>query len=110
MRRKCHTCLCRICLTVCGKCAECKEKITYCENYDGFEQMSIFDISQEPTQQKTGIPRHPIAYYGLTDERVAELKRLIQSGRYVSLASQAAHAANKDIAGHITRGNLCKVL
>lgn len=99
MRRKCHTCLCRTCVTVCGKCAECKEKITYCENYDGFEQMSIFNIPQEPQYQ--GTPRHSLAYYGLTDERVDELEKLIQSGRYASLASQAAHTANEMIAEYI---------
>lgn len=99
MRRKCHTCLCRTCVTVCDKCEECKEKITYCENHNGFEQMSIFGIPQEPPYQ--GTPRHPIEYYGLTDERVAELEKLIQSGRYVSVARQAAHTANEMIAEYI---------
>lgn len=99
MRRKCHTCLCRTCVNVCGKCAECKEKITYCEDYNGFEQMSIFNIPQEPQYQ--GTPRHSLAYYGLTDERVEELEKLIQSGRYASLASQAAHTANETIAEYI---------
>lgn len=99
MRRKCHTCLCRTCLTVCGKCTECKEKITYCENYDGFEQMSIFDTPQETKYQ--GTPRHPIEYYGLTDKRVTELEKLIQSGIYASLASQAAHTSNEMIAEYI---------
>ncbi len=99
MRRKCHTCLCRTCVTVCGKCVECKEKITYCENYNGFEQMSIFNIPQEPQYQ--GTPRHSLAYYGLTDERVEELVKLIQSGRYASLALQAAHTADNDVAEYI---------
>ncbi len=99
MRRKCHTCLCRTCLNVCGKCVECKEKITYCENCDGFEQMSIFGMTQEP--QCHGTPRHSLAYYGLTDERVEELEKLIQSGTYASLASQAAHTANEMIAEYI---------
>lgn len=99
MRRRCNTCLCRTCLNTCGKCAECKEKIAYCEDYKGFEQMSIFGIPQQPKYQ--GTPRHPIEYYGLTYERVAELEKLIQSGRYASLASQAAHKANETIAGCI---------
>lgn len=99
MRRKCHTCLCRTCLTVCGKCAECKEKITYCENYDGFDQMSIFNISQESQYQ--GTPRHSLAYYGLTDERVEELEKLIQSGRYASVVRRAAHTANETIAEYL---------
>lgn len=99
MRRICHACLCRTCVTVCGKCAECKGKITYCEDYNGFEQMSIFNMPQEPQYQ--GTPRHPLAYYGLTDERVEELEKLIQSGRYTSLASQTAHTANETIAEYI---------
>ncbi len=101
MHRKCHTCLCRICLTVCGKCVECKEEITYCEDYNGFEQMSIFNIPQEPQYQ--GTPRHSLAYYGLTDERVEELEKLIRSGRYASLASQAAHTANEMIAEYLIK-------
>lgn len=40
-------------------------------------------------------------YYGLTRSRINELNSLIRSGRYASLASQAAHRANKDIAEYI---------
>lgn len=99
MRRKCHTCLCRTCLKVCGKCTDCRAKIEYCEDYSGFRQLSIFCAPQEPQYQ--GAPRHPIEYYGLTDERVAELEKLIQSGRYASVARQTAYTANKDIAEYI---------
>ena len=99
MNRKCRTCLCRTCLNVCGKCAECKEKITYCEDYDGFEQLSIFGMTQEPQYQ--GTPRRSLAYYGLTNERVEELEKLIQSGRYASVVHQAAHTANETIAEYI---------
>ena len=99
MRRRCHTCLCRTCLTVCRKCTDCKKKTESCERYNGFWQESIFDIPQEPQYQ--GTPRHPLKYYGLTKKRVEELEKLIQSGRYASLASQAAHTANKDIAEYI---------
>lgn len=99
MRRKCKTCLCRTCLTVCGKRAECKEKITYCENYDGFDQMSIFNISQEPQYQ--GTSRHSWQHYGITKERYRQLTEYIQSGRYASLASQAARRANETIAEYI---------
>lgn len=98
MRRKCHTCLCRTCLNVC-KCEGCTGKKESCERYSGFRQMSIFNIPQEPQYQ--GTPRHSLAYYGLTDERVEELEKLIQSGRYASLASQAAHTANETIAEYI---------
>nr|WP_300850885.1 hypothetical protein [uncultured Acetatifactor sp.] len=75
---------------------ECKEKTTYCENYDGFEQMSIFDVPQEP--QCHPVPRHSWKYYGISKERYSQLTEYIQSGRYASLASQAAHRANEMIA------------
>ena len=99
MRRKCHTCLCRTCLTVCGKCTDCKEKTEFCDVYNGFWQESIFGIQQETPYQ--GTPRHSLAYYGLTDERVEELEKLIQSGRYTALASQAAHTANETLSEYI---------
>lgn len=97
MRTKCHTCLCRTCLNTCCDRKNCTEKKENCERYNGFRQISIF----EPPPQQTGTPRHPIEYYGLTDERVAELEKLIQSGKYASLASQAAHRADKDAAEYI---------
>ena len=99
MRRKCRTCLCRTCLTVCGKCVDCKAKTKFCEDYNGFWQESIFNEPQEPQYQ--GAPRHSLEYYGLTDERVEELERLIQSGGYASLALQVAQRANKGIAEYI---------
>ena len=99
MRTKCHTCLCRTCLIVCGKCTVCEGKIEYCKDYSGFWQESIFGILQEPKHQRT--PRYPWKYYGLTKRRVEELERLIQSDRYESLALQAAHTANEAIAEYI---------
>lgn len=99
MRRKCHTCLCRTCLNVCGKCAECKEKITYCERCSGFRQLSIFDTPQDP--QYRPAPRHSWQHYGISKERYRQLTEYIQSGRYASLALQAAHTANEMIAEHI---------
>lgn len=100
MRRKCHTCLCRTCLNVC-KCEGCTGKKEACGNYSGFRQLSIFDTPQETKYQ--GTPRHPIEYYGLTDERVEELERFIRfGGKYiVPIASSAAYKANKLIYGHI---------
>lgn len=97
MRTKCHTCLCNSCMTACCDRKKCSGKKEACENYSGFQQLSIFEL---PPQQ-SGTPRHTIEYYGLTDERVAELAKLIQSGRYTALASQAAHRADKDAAEYI---------
>ena len=97
MRTKCHTCLCRTCLNTCCDRKNCTGKKEACENYSGFSQTSIF----EPPPQLTSTPRHSIEYYGLTDERVAELVKLIQSGRYTALASRAARRANEMIAEYI---------
>lgn len=98
MRRKCHTCLCRTCLNVC-KCEGCKGKIESCENYSGFRQLSIFEQPHRP--QYYSAPRHPWQYYGITKERYRQLTEYIQSNRYASLASQAAHTANETIAEYI---------
>lgn len=97
MRTKRRACLCHTCLTVCGKCAECKEKITCCEDYNSFEQMSIFEI---PPKQ-IGTPRHSWQYYGISKLRYRQLTEYIQSGRYAALASQAAYTANETIAEYI---------
>lgn len=101
MGEKCrrHSCLCRTCLTVCGKCAECKEKTTYCENYKNFEQMSIFDPLPNPLHHS--VPRHSWEYYGISKARYRQLTEYIQSGRYAPVARQAAHTANEMIAEYI---------
>lgn len=56
--------------------------------------MSIF----EPPPQQAGTPRYSWEYYGISKARYRKLTEYIQSGGYASLASQAAHRANKDIA------------
>ena len=99
MRRKCHTCLCHTCLAACCNHKSCEGKKESCENYSGFRQLSIFEMPSKPKYQ--GTPRHSLKYYGLTDERIEELEKFIQSGRYTSLVSQAAFTANKDIAEYI---------
>lgn len=97
MRTKCHSCLCRTCLNVC-KCKGCKSKIESCENYNGFRQMSIFE---PPPPKYQSAPRHSWEYYRISKERYRQLTEYIQSGRYASLASSAAHTANKDIAEYL---------
>lgn len=98
MRRKCHTCLCQICLNVC-KCEGCTGKKELCERYNGFRQLSIFDTPQKP--QSHSVPRHSWQHYGISKERYRQLTEYIQSGKYASLASQAARTANKTIAEYI---------
>lgn len=98
MRRKCNTCLCRTCLTVCEKCTECKGKVESCGDYNGFWQLSIFE---PPPSQSKSAPRHSWKYYGITKERYRQITEYIQSGRYASMASQAAHRANEMIAEYI---------
>ena len=97
MRRKCHTCPCWTCLNTCCDRKNCAGKKEACENYIGFRQLSIF----EPPTKQTGTPRYPWEHYGITKSRYRQLTEYIQSGRYASLASQAAHTANKDIAEYI---------
>ncbi len=99
MRRKCHTCLCQTCLTVCGKCTDCKEKTEFCDGYNGFWQESIFGTHQEP--QYHSVPRRSWQHYGISKERYRQLTEYIQSGRYTSVARQAAHTANETIAEYI---------
>lgn len=96
MRRKCRNCLCKTCMDNCN-CQNCKGKIKECKLYRGFRQMSIF----EPPPQQNGTPRHSWQYYGITKQRYRQLTEYIQSGRYASLASQAAHRADKDSAEYI---------
>ena len=98
MRRKCHTCLCRTCLNVC-KCEGCTGKKKSCERYSGFRQSSIFDTPQEP--QHHSAPRHSWQHYGIRKERYRQLTEYIQSGKYAYFASQAAYAANEEIAEYI---------
>lgn len=99
MRRKCHTCLCRTCLKTCCDRKECPGKKTECKRYSGFRQLSIFE--QQTNPQHHSVPRHSWQYYGITKERYMQLTEYIQSGRYASLASQAAHRANETIAEYI---------
>ena len=93
MRRECYTCLCRTCLYVCKRegCAGKKES---CEKYRGFRQLCIF-------KQYQSAPRYSWRYYGISRERYRQLTEYVQSGRYASLASWAAHTANQDIAEYI---------
>lgn len=95
---KCHTCLCLTCLNVC-KCEGCTGKKESCGRYSGFRQLSIFDTPQDP--QSHSVPRHSWQHYGISKERYGQLTEYIRSGIYASLASQAAHTANKDIAEYI---------
>lgn len=99
MRRKCHTCLCRTCLNTCCDRKNCTGKKEVCENYRSFIQLSIFE---QPLEAKYhSVPRHSWQYYGIKKERYKQLTEYIQSGRYASIASQAARTANKMIAEYI---------
>lgn len=99
MHRKCRNCLCRTCITVCGKCKGCERKVNFCENYTGFWQMNIFESMTRPKYRSA--PRWSWKYYGITKKRYKELTGYIQSGRYAPLALQAARTANETIAEYI---------
>lgn len=100
MNRKCYDCLCRTCLKTCCDRKNCAEEKEACENYNGFRQISIFEPLPQP-QQYQSAPRRSWQYYGISKERYRRLTEYIQSGRYASVARQAAHTANKDIAEYI---------
>ena len=102
MSRKCRTCQCRTCLKTCG-CGDCDGKIEYCGNYSGFLQLSIFE--QPLGLQYQSAPRHSWQHYGITKERYRKLTEYIQSGRYASVARQAAHTANETIAEYFNKIN-----
>lgn len=95
--RKCNFCLCRTCLNTCCDRKYCGGKKESCGNYRGFQQLTIFD----PVKPQAGTPRRSWQHYGITKERYRQLTEYIQSGRYASLASQAAHRANETIAEYI---------
>lgn len=99
MRRKCRTCLCWTCMTVCCDRKNCTGRKESCERYRGFRQLSIFDTPQEPQYQS--VPRHSWQYYGISKERYRQLTWYMQSGKYASLALQAAHRANETIAEYL---------
>lgn len=99
MRTKCHTCLCRTCMEVCCDRKNCPVKKESCENYRGFRQISIFE--QPPQMKYQSTPRHSLSYYGISKAREKQLTEYIQSGRYTTVARQAAHIANKDIAEYL---------
>lgn len=99
MRRKCNNCLCHTCLKICEKCIRCKEKIEFCQNYKGFNQLSIFEQSTKEKYQSA--PRHSWEHYGISKDRCRRLTEYIQSGRYAPVAHQAAHMANKGIAEYL---------
>ena len=81
-----------VCDSTC--CYGCKEK-----NLCGYRCNACMGIKPKPQYQKA--PRHSWDHYGITKERYKQLTEYIQSGRYASLASQAAHRANEMIAEYI---------
>ncbi|NBH15599.1 hypothetical protein D3Z36_15915 [Lachnospiraceae bacterium] len=96
--RKCRNCLCKTCMDACCDKRNCQGKKKECKRHSGFQQMSIFD-TLGPKQKKA--PRYPWSYYGISKQRYKELTDIIRSEKYSSLASSAAHTANKDIAAYI---------
>lgn len=99
MRTKCYSCLCGTCLNACCNWKNCTRKKESCERYSGFRQLSIFE--QQANPQYHSVPRHSWQHYGITKEQCRQLTEYIQSGRYASVARQAAHTANKDIAEYL---------
>lgn len=86
-------------MDVCCDRKKCTGKKETCDRYSGFRQLSIFEPPPEPQHQSA--PRHSWQYYGISKARYRKLTEYIQSGRYASLASQAAHKADEMIAEYI---------
>ena len=63
------------------------------------EQWGKTEEPPEPKYQKA--PRHPWSYYDISKERYKQLTEYIRSGEYASIASQAAHRANKMLSSYI---------
>lgn len=101
MRRKCFTCLCQTCLKTCCDRKNCTGKKEDCDRYSGFRQLSIFEPPPQP--QYHSVPRYSWQHYGITKERYRQLTEYIQSGRYASVARQAAHTANETIAEYLIK-------
>lgn len=90
--RRCRNCLCSKCMNTCFK------NVSVCENYKPFEQMRLFEQKNDEWKKA---PRKSWNYYGITKQRYRQLKEYIQSGKYASVALQAAHTANKNISMYI---------
>lgn len=97
MRRKYNKCLCGTCFNTCCDRKNCTGKKESCENYNGFRQMSIFDV---PSQSQSA-PRKSWRYYGIDKKRYNHLVEYIRSGRYTPLALSAAHTACEIASRHI---------
>lgn len=97
MRRRCGSCLCRTCLNTCCDFKNCTGKKKECGHYSGLFQSNIF----EQTPKQTGTPRYSWEHYGISKARYRQLTEYIQSGRYASLASQAAHRSCEEFAEYI---------
>ena len=61
------------------------------------------EVSEPISLQSHSAPRHSWQYYGISKERYRQLTEYILSGRYTSVARQAAHTANKDIAEYLIK-------
>ena len=58
-------------------------------------------VDEPPKPQYHSVPRHSWQHYGISKERYRQLTEYIRSGRYTSVARQAAHTANEMIAEYI---------
>ena len=99
---KCRKCLCRKCLNTCG-CRNCQETdgtVTFCDNYNRYEQLGLFAPTPKPIRQK--LPRFfTWDDYSISTKRYKELRELCQQEEYATMMRTAAYAANPDIAEYI---------
>lgn len=101
--RRCLTCICHTCLIACCNRKDCKGKITDCEKYAGFKQLSIFDIKEKPKYMAA--PRAPWEEYERLENKEyrKSLRIMCRSGKYSDMVRRAAYQASEDIAEYIIK-------
>lgn len=91
--KKCRSCICKNCIKSC-KCFNCKDPVKICNEKQEFKQISLVE-KKKLTRNVTWND------YGITHDRLRELKELCQSGKYDDVARSEARRANEIISEYI---------
>lgn len=100
--RKCLNCICCSCLSACCDRKKCKGKKTHCSKYAGFEQLNIFNLTDD--KKYMSAPRATWEEYGLDDKSYRKmLYEVCRSGKYEKIIKQVAYQTCPDIAEHLIK-------
>lgn len=100
--RRCLSCICHTCLIACCDRKNCSRKVSECEKYTGFKQLSIFDIPRKKEYKPA--PREPWSKYGLEDKTYRKkLCIMCRSGKYREAVRVSAYRASEEIAEYIIK-------